>query len=316
MTHRATSSCGTPGSTPVSAPTRTCSGPTEPADDETRVVRAVWTRDRDDLPPPTGATRRSTSPRTSSAPTRSRRLNPTPTRSSARSTGPTATASSARPPRSGPGKGSARLEPTPVGAERLWLTSLGAWLELHGQWNTEPYSEALIASRPRVGPRRHGWARPVRARRVPRLPLPARPADGARQDHRAQHPPDDEPDRRPVPAPVPRRHRPRAHPRDPGLPAHPHRGAPAGHAEPRPARRRRDARPRRRQGVLAASRRARRSRSGSAPSTATAARAASTRPWSGSPSTSAWPRTSTPSTRATPRTRDGSSTSAGRPSRS
>ena len=45
-----------------------------------------------------------------------------------------------------PGKGTARLEPTPVGAERLWLTSLGAWLELHGQWVTQPYSKADLAS--------------------------------------------------------------------------------------------------------------------------------------------------------------------------
>ena len=33
-----------------------------------------------------------------------------------------------------------------MGAERLWLTSLGAWLELHGQWATQPYSKADLAS--------------------------------------------------------------------------------------------------------------------------------------------------------------------------
>lgn len=38
------------------------------------------------------------------------------------------------------------IAPVPVGADRLWLTSLGAWLEYHGQWNTKPYSNEEIAS--------------------------------------------------------------------------------------------------------------------------------------------------------------------------
>jgi hypothetical protein len=120
--------------------------PTEPADDETRVVRALWTRDRDDLP-----TADWRDPFVDQSPNQ---LSPdevkSPTPDADPFLGSLDRADRHRIVRQTsevwPGKGSARLEPTPVGAERLWLTSLGAWLELHGQWNTKPYSEALIAS--------------------------------------------------------------------------------------------------------------------------------------------------------------------------
>ncbi len=36
------------------------------------------------------------------------------------------------------------LPPVPVGARALWLSSLGAWLDLHGAWNTKDYSTASI----------------------------------------------------------------------------------------------------------------------------------------------------------------------------
>jgi hypothetical protein len=38
------------------------------------------------------------------------------------------------------------LPPTPVDVEALWLSSLGAWLDLHGAWNTIPYSQAAMPS--------------------------------------------------------------------------------------------------------------------------------------------------------------------------
>lgn len=44
------------------------------------------------------------------------------------------------------GKQSKPIEPRPVETDALWLSSLGAWLDLHGQWQTMPYSEVQIAS--------------------------------------------------------------------------------------------------------------------------------------------------------------------------
>jgi hypothetical protein len=34
-----------------------------------------------------------------------------------------------------------KIAPVPVGADALWLSSLGAWLALHGAWTTRPYSK-------------------------------------------------------------------------------------------------------------------------------------------------------------------------------
>ena len=38
------------------------------------------------------------------------------------------------------------IAPVPVGAKALWLSSLGAWLDLHGGWTTKPYSSAAMSS--------------------------------------------------------------------------------------------------------------------------------------------------------------------------
>ncbi len=38
------------------------------------------------------------------------------------------------------------LTPVPVGADSLWLSSVGAWLDLHGAWTTKDYSLAGIQS--------------------------------------------------------------------------------------------------------------------------------------------------------------------------
>ena len=120
--------------------------PTEPADDETRVVRAVWTRDRDDLTPDQWH-----DPGADQSPNL---LSPDVV-SSTEITADPFLGSLDRADRHRivrqssevwPDKESHPLKPTPVGAEKLWLTSLGAWLELHGQWVTQPYSAAEIAS--------------------------------------------------------------------------------------------------------------------------------------------------------------------------
>jgi hypothetical protein len=38
------------------------------------------------------------------------------------------------------------IQPEPVDVEGLWLSALGAWLDLHGNWRTLPYSAVQIAS--------------------------------------------------------------------------------------------------------------------------------------------------------------------------
>jgi hypothetical protein len=44
------------------------------------------------------------------------------------------------------GKGNKPIAPEPVDVEGLWLSALGAWLDLHGEWDTDPYSLAQIRS--------------------------------------------------------------------------------------------------------------------------------------------------------------------------
>ncbi|HSN55413.1 MAG TPA: hypothetical protein VLT32_12110 [Candidatus Sulfomarinibacteraceae bacterium] len=38
------------------------------------------------------------------------------------------------------------IPPDPVDVDALWLSSLGAWLDLHGTWDSQPYSDSGIAS--------------------------------------------------------------------------------------------------------------------------------------------------------------------------
>ncbi|QKE84417.1 hypothetical protein [Arthrobacter sp. NEB 688] len=121
--------------------------PGRPADAETRVVRAVWARDRDDHPVSVwrdpGADDADTKP-----------LGPDTVTSAGASADPFL-GSLDRADRHRlvrqtaevwPGSGRRRIDPVPVGADRLWLTALGAWLDLHGHWDTQPYSEQGIAS--------------------------------------------------------------------------------------------------------------------------------------------------------------------------
>jgi hypothetical protein len=44
------------------------------------------------------------------------------------------------------GKGGTPIPPDPVDVEGLWLSALGAWLDLHGIWTTLPYSKVGLAS--------------------------------------------------------------------------------------------------------------------------------------------------------------------------
>lgn len=128
-----------------------------PADDQTRVVRAVWTRDRDDL---TDAQWRDPladqdpKPGATSLPVLSPdQLNPLPPfvdqffdpflASLDRSDRHRLVRQTSE---SWPGARRTTIAPTPVGAEKLWLTALGAWMEFHGQWTTGPYSDAELAS--------------------------------------------------------------------------------------------------------------------------------------------------------------------------
>ncbi len=45
-----------------------------------------------------------------------------------------------------PGQGLSTIPPVPVDADALWLSALGARLDLHGKWTSDPYSLAAIAS--------------------------------------------------------------------------------------------------------------------------------------------------------------------------
>lgn len=116
--------------------------PGSAADALTRVVRAVWTRDRDDL---TAAQWRDvTADQGVGNPLSPDKL--TPPLDVDPFLGSLDRADRHRLVRQSaetwPGKGATTIPPVPVGADKLWLTALGAWMELHGQWVTRPYSDA------------------------------------------------------------------------------------------------------------------------------------------------------------------------------
>lgn len=120
--------------------------PSRPADDETRVIRAVWARDRDDLAPSDW--------QDGEVDVGGGLLSPDDIKTTGATTDPFL-GSLDRADRhrlvrqtteSWLGGKTTRTTPGPVGADKLWLTSLGAWLDLHGQWDTKPYSERGLAS--------------------------------------------------------------------------------------------------------------------------------------------------------------------------
>ncbi len=43
-------------------------------------------------------------------------------------------------------KNQSQIAPAPFGADALWLSGLGAWLDFHGAWNTKPYSNQGLGS--------------------------------------------------------------------------------------------------------------------------------------------------------------------------
>ncbi len=81
------------------------------ATDPQRIVRAIWTRDLDDPPPPIVPFLASLEGGHREAIVR-------------QSADPTITT------------------PEPVDADKLYLTAVGAWLELHGRWDDQPYLDA------------------------------------------------------------------------------------------------------------------------------------------------------------------------------
>ena len=100
-----------------------------------RIVRAVWTRDRDTMAEADWKNPLSANPQHLNDPFRmsldaaDRHMI---VRQSAETLAP-------------PG-GSRRIPPTPIAARALWLSGLGAWLDLHGAWDTDPYSGEGIRS--------------------------------------------------------------------------------------------------------------------------------------------------------------------------
>ena len=44
------------------------------------------------------------------------------------------------------GRRNVPIPPEPIDVEALWLSALGAWLDLHGEWETDPYSLAQMRS--------------------------------------------------------------------------------------------------------------------------------------------------------------------------
>ncbi|MCS5719728.1 hypothetical protein N1027_16465 [Herbiconiux sp. CPCC 205763] len=112
-------------------------------DDRRRIVRAVWTRDRDGL-----LDQQWTDPKADQAggalfdatPADEKPFLGSLNRSDRQRLVRQSSESWA------PNRRATPIPPVPVAARRLWLSAYGAALDLHGQWNTKPYSAAGIAS--------------------------------------------------------------------------------------------------------------------------------------------------------------------------
>lgn len=100
--------------------------------DQRRVIRAVWARDRElsaaDWHDPKQNLGHDDVPFRMS-------LDPADRNMLVRQTSETWLGSHAQP-----------IAPVPVAARHLWLSGLGAWLDLHGAWNTKPYSQVGMSS--------------------------------------------------------------------------------------------------------------------------------------------------------------------------
>lgn len=94
-----------------------------------RIIRAVWARDRDHMKDADWQDATRNQPEHSDSPFRMS-LDPADRQMLVQQTAETIRA------------GLKVIRPVPVAAHSLWLSSLGAWLDLHGAWNTKPYSFA------------------------------------------------------------------------------------------------------------------------------------------------------------------------------
>jgi hypothetical protein len=101
-------------------------------DEQRRIVRAVWARDRefatDDWRDPKKNLGHGEDPFRMS-------LDPADRHMLVRQSAETWLGSHAQP-----------IRPVPAAARKLWLSTLGAWLDLHGAWQTKPYSQVGMSA--------------------------------------------------------------------------------------------------------------------------------------------------------------------------
>ena len=99
-----------------------------------RIVRAVWTRDRDSMAKDDWQNPTSPNPVHDNDHPFRMSLDPADRHMLVRQSSETLI-----------GKGGP-INPVPIAARSLWLSALGAWLDLHGAWTTKPYSRSGIRS--------------------------------------------------------------------------------------------------------------------------------------------------------------------------
>jgi hypothetical protein len=100
--------------------------------DQRRIVRAIWARDRETSIPDWQTNKKPA--HTNDDPFRMS-LDPADRNMLVRQSAET-----------WPGDHGTEIAPIPVAAQSLWLSALGAWLDLHGAWTTKPYSRAKMTS--------------------------------------------------------------------------------------------------------------------------------------------------------------------------
>jgi hypothetical protein len=99
-----------------------------------RIVRAIWTRDRDTMAEAEWKDARSPKPAHSNDDPFRTSLDPADRHMLVRQSSESLVGERGH------------IEPVPIAARSLWLSGLGAWLDLHGAWTTKPYSDASIRS--------------------------------------------------------------------------------------------------------------------------------------------------------------------------
>ena len=99
-----------------------------------RIVRAIWARDRDTMAKDDWQNPKSPNPVHGNADPFRMALDPADRHMLVRQSAETLIGD----------RGS--IDPVPIAARSLWLSGLGAWLDLHGAWTTRPYSESGIRS--------------------------------------------------------------------------------------------------------------------------------------------------------------------------